>query len=142
MAVTLTLTDAQAEGIAEIIELAHRGREDFIQQAAYGDYTAEDTNAAQHRWEAAQSAAETLSAHTESRTPHPVIAAAEEWVKIAQRMSTENIWDHFTCIEAEATAKLAHATGREDIARMILELHAATDDPEDDHYRDRMEATS
>ena len=142
MTVTVTLTDAQAEAVAELIELAHRGREDFTYQAAHGDYTAEDITDAQRRWEAAQSAAAALTAQAEARAPHPVITAAEKWVKIARGMSTENIWEHFTCIEAEATATLASAAGRDDVAAMIRELHATTEDPDDDHYRQATAAAS
>lgn len=134
---TITLTDEQAAGIAELIELAERGRADFTHQAAHGDYTAEDITAAETRWKAAQATAAALK--NQQQRPgviHPVIAAVEDWLPVAAGMDTENIWDHFTCIEAEATAAIAAAAGRADIAALILDLHAAADAPGDTHYQD------
>lgn len=137
MAVTITLTEAQAAGIAELIELAERGREDFCHQAAHGDYSDTDTAAAETRWKSAKAAAEALTAAQAPDVAHPIIAAVENWITYAARMDTTNLWEHFTCTEAEATANIARAAGRNDIAGTILEIHSLTDDPGDDHYRPR-----
>lgn len=137
MAVTITLTDDQAAGIAELIDLAERGREDFTHQAAHGDYSPEDITAAEARWKAAQATAAALADQQRGGIIHPIIAAVEDWITCAAGMDTGNIWDHFTCAEAEATADIARAAGREDIAAMILRLHAeGDDDPEDLHHQD------
>lgn len=137
MAVTITLTEAQATGIAELIELAERGREDFCHQAAHGDYSDTDTAAAETRWKAAHATAEALTAQQAPGVEHPIIAAVESWITHAARMDTDNLWEHFTCSEAEATANIARAAGRHDIAGTILDIHSLTDDPYDDHYRAR-----
>lgn len=135
MALTITLTDRDAEGLAELIELAHRGREDFTHQASFGDYSAADQHAAAQRWEAAQRAAAALASQ-QTGQPHPVVTAAEDWADMAQHMDTDNLWEHFTCIEAEATARIAHAAGRKATAEMILDRHAEADtDPDDMHHR-------
>ena len=136
MAVTVTLTNDQAAGIAELISMAERGREDFTYQAAHGDYTAEDIAAADTRWKAAQATAEALTAQQRPGVIHPVIAAVEDWTTCAAGMDTDNIWNHFTCAEADATADIARAAGREDIAAMILRLHAEGDEPGDSHHQD------
>lgn len=43
---TITFTEDQAQGLAELIDLAERGREDFEYQASFGDYTEDDMQAA------------------------------------------------------------------------------------------------
>ena len=48
------------EGIDELLTLARRGREDFLHQASYGDYTAEDRAAADRRWLLAETVATLL----------------------------------------------------------------------------------
>lgn len=135
MTVTITLTDDQAAGIAALIELAERGREDFTHQAEHGDYSPEDLAVAQAQWKATEATAAALDAQQVSGTTHPIIAAVENWLPYAARMDTDNIWEHFTCTEVDATADIAHAAGREDIATMILELHAQGDETEDLHHQ-------
>lgn len=138
MAVTITLTDAEAAAIPELIDLAQRGREDFQHQAAHGDYTTEDLAHAETRHKAAQAAADALTAQCaptdQAVTGHPVIQAVEKWLPIADGMDTENIWDHFTCIEAEAVAAIARAANAPGIANLILSLHSDGDEEGDDHY--------
>lgn len=56
MAITLNLTERQTAGMAELIALAQRGREDFETHATAGDYSAEDQTAAAARWKTAQDA--------------------------------------------------------------------------------------
>lgn len=136
MGVTITLTEAQAAGIAELIALAERGREDFTHQAEHGDYSPDDIAAADAQWEAAQATAAALATQQRPGVIHPVIAAVEEWITCAAGMDTDGIWCCFTCAEAETTAEIARAAGRGDIADMILKLHAeGDDDPDDAHYQ-------
>lgn len=44
-------------GVAELIALAARGRQDFLDQAEYGDYSQDDQDAATLRWVTAHNAA-------------------------------------------------------------------------------------
>lgn len=124
MAVTITLTETAAEGIAELIDLAQRGREDFTHQAAYGDYTAEA------RWHTAQ---QTIAALADADTA--LSQALARWADTAAASSPgPGPWDHHTCQEAEAAAELAHQAGRDDAAAAILRIHAEGDDHGDaDH---------
>lgn len=66
MSATIVLTDDQAAGIGELIALAERGREDFLYQAGFGDYTEEENAEATERWEAAQAAAHALHQQIET----------------------------------------------------------------------------
>lgn len=133
MAITITLTDDQAEGLTELIELAQRGREDFQTQAHYGDYTPVDQRAADDRWALAESTAGALKVQR-AGAPHPVVTAVEEWSTVAITIDTDNVWEHFTCIEIEAIAKVARAACRPDVAAQMIELHAICDDADDLHH--------
>lgn len=134
MAITLNLTQRQAAGLAELISLAQRGREDFEAQAETGDYSSADQDAAAARWRLAQEAIAGVNAQ-QCQGPQIALEALEEWADVARGMFDCEAWGSFTCIEAEATAELARVIGRDKIAEMIIECHArGDDDPEDDHY--------
>ncbi|ROQ30263.1 hypothetical protein EDF46_3576 [Frondihabitans sp. PhB188] len=49
--------------VAELVDLAQRGHEDFEHQAGYGDYTAADGDAAHARWYAVQQLTAELTRH-------------------------------------------------------------------------------
>lgn len=135
MAITLNLTERQLEGLAELIVLAKRGREDFEHQAKSGDYSETDKREDAKRWDCAQA---TIKAVEAQRCCGPLAAleAVEEWVEKAVGMYDCEAWGSFTCSEAEAFAELARSIGRDEVASMIIESHAeGDDDPEDDHYR-------
>jgi hypothetical protein len=51
------------EAVAELVDLAQRGHEDFEHQAAYGDYSAEDVDAARGRWYRVQQLTAELTRH-------------------------------------------------------------------------------
>jgi hypothetical protein len=51
------------EAVAELVDLATRGHEDFEHQAGYGDYSADDLDAARGRWYRAQQLAAELARH-------------------------------------------------------------------------------
>jgi len=51
------------DAMAELVDLAQRGREDFEHQAAYGDYTAADVDAARARWHGVQQLTAELTRH-------------------------------------------------------------------------------
>lgn len=67
-------------GITELLSLAERGREDFLQQASHGDYTDEDQAAAATRWAGAQRAANAIQSRQSeaSRTAENDTSAYEE----------------------------------------------------------------
>lgn len=135
MAITLNLTERQAQGLAELIELAQRGREDFEHQAKTGDYSEIDKHEAAKRWDYAR---DTIKAVETQQCCGPLLAleALEAWVEVARGMYDCDSWMGFTCIEAEATAELARVIGREEVANMIIEAHTeGDDDPEDAHYK-------
>lgn len=60
MKVTVTLSTEDVAGLEELIDLAHRGRQDYLYQAEWGDYTDEDVRLARQRWKSAQKVAKTL----------------------------------------------------------------------------------
>jgi len=60
MKVTITLTPERIAGLWELIELAHRGWDDYQHQARYGDYTEAQTKQAAEHWERAKEVAEAL----------------------------------------------------------------------------------
>ncbi|MGP9587240.1 hypothetical protein ACT3TB_16445 [Micrococcaceae sp. AOP34-BR2-30] len=127
MTVTITLTDDQAAGITALIEMAERGRENSEAQNTRGNATGDNL--------AAQVTAAALADAQRPGVAHPIIEAVERWIVCAADMDTDNLWEHFTCNEAEATANIARAAGRADIADTILDLHSQSDDPGDMHYR-------
>lgn len=133
MAITITLTDHQAEGLDELLDLALRGREDFQYQAQRGDYSEADERAAEARWTLAESAAKALKTQ-HAGAPHPVVTAVEEWATVAVTIDTENVWEHFTCVEIEAIAQVSRAACRPDVAAQMIELHAVCDDEFDLHH--------
>ncbi|ARC58290.1 hypothetical protein AS850_14490 [Frondihabitans sp. 762G35] len=51
------------EAVAELVDLAQRGQEDFKHQAGYGDYTAADVDAARTRWHAVQQLTAEVTRH-------------------------------------------------------------------------------
>lgn len=63
---TISLTEEQARGLAELIDLAERGREDFEHQASFGDYAEDDMQAAEASWQRAQVTAEMLRSELEN----------------------------------------------------------------------------
>lgn len=63
---TISLTEEQARGLAELIDLAERGREDFEHQASFGDYAQDDMQAAEASWQRAQVTAEMLRSELEN----------------------------------------------------------------------------
>ena len=63
---TITFTEEQARGLAELIDLAERGREGFEYQASFGDYTEDDMQAAEVSWQRAQVTAEMLRSELEN----------------------------------------------------------------------------
>lgn len=133
MAITITLTDDQADGLTELIDLAQRGREDYQHQAQHGDYSTADQRGADARWALAESTAGALKAQG-AGAPHPVVTAVEEWSTVAITIDTDNVWEHFTCIEIEAIAQVARAACRPDVAAQMIELHAICDDADDLHH--------
>lgn len=133
MATTLNLTQRQAAGLAELIALAQRGREDFEAQAESGDYSSEDQEAAAARWELAQEAIAGVNAQ-QCQGPQIALEALEEWADLARGMWDCEVWVQLTCSEAEGFANLARSIGRDGIAKMILDLHATSDEEDDDHY--------
>jgi hypothetical protein len=56
-------TSQTRAAVAELVDLAQRGHEDFEHQAGYGDYTAADVDAARARWYAVQQFMAELSRH-------------------------------------------------------------------------------
>lgn len=62
---TITFTEDQAQGLAELIDLAELGREDFEYQASFGDYTEDDMQAARASWQRSQVTAEMLRSELE-----------------------------------------------------------------------------
>lgn len=66
---TITMTVEQVQGVKELIEMAERGREDFEEQARYGDYTCEDREAAAQRWHLAEAAAAALLSQVQQHRP-------------------------------------------------------------------------
>ena len=62
---TITFTEEQARGLAELIDLAERGREDFEYQASFGDYAQDDMQAAEESWQRSQVTAEMLRSELE-----------------------------------------------------------------------------
>lgn len=63
---TITFTEEQARGLAELIDLAERGREDFEYQASFGDYTEDDMQTAEVSWQRSQVTAEMLRSELEN----------------------------------------------------------------------------
>ena len=51
------------DAVAELVDLAQRGHEDFEHQAGYGDYTAADVNEARARWYRVQQLTAELTRH-------------------------------------------------------------------------------
>ncbi|AMM22791.1 hypothetical protein AX769_21890 (plasmid) [Frondihabitans sp. PAMC 28766] len=49
--------------VAELVDLAQRGHEDFEHQAGYGDYSPTDVDAARARWYAVQQLTAALTRH-------------------------------------------------------------------------------
>lgn len=60
MSIEFSLTKRQAAGLQELIELATRGRDDFLYQAEFADYSRADIAAADLLWQNAATTAQSL----------------------------------------------------------------------------------
>lgn len=61
---------------------------------------------------------------SELRTePTPLETAVREMLIQLAAVDTDNVWEHFTCLEIEAIANVARVAGRRDVADQMIELH-------------------
>ena len=135
MALNVLLSGRQAAGLAEVFVLAERGRGDFLRQAGCGDAGAQERAAAQRRWDAASQAMRAIGAQLACQPAQGALEALEWWAQVMGGLDTPGTWETFTCQELEATADLARAAGRGDVAGMMIHLHALGDyDQEDQHH--------
>ena len=63
-------------------------------------------------------------------------AEVEHMGNVLAYADTDNIWEHFACLEVDSIADVLRAVGRWDTAAMIIDLHAADDDEYDRHHPD------
>lgn len=137
MAITIHLTDDQVVGIQELVFMAQRGREDYLNTLrTEQDYTEADQTANETRWNAAQSVIRAIS-YQAAPGQVPVIDILATFLGLARDWTFGTMWESAQCTEAEAAAELYRALGQYDAAEDLLTAHAYADVDEDDqhHYR-------
>lgn len=137
MAITIHLADEQAEGLTELIYMAQRGREDYLNTLrTEQDYTEADQYANEARWNVAQSVIRAIS-HQATPGQMPLVDSLATFLGLARDWNFGTMWESAQCVEAEAAAELYRALGQYDAAEDLLTAHAHGDDDEDDqhHYR-------
>ena len=129
MALDVLLSEQQAAGLVEVFALLERG-----QQLGRGG----GESALPGHWEGAREAVRIIGAQLACQPAQGTLCASEvleRWAQVMGKLDTPGTWETFTCQELEATADLARAAGREDVAGMMIHLHALGDyDQEDQHH--------
>lgn len=134
MTTTIILSDAQAEGLADLLDLAECGQADCHHHADFLGIDLADVTANARRWTAVDVTAEALRTQRSSArgAQHPLFAAAERWADAAAGIGSDGSWTTFNCVEIELLGDVFRAIGRHQLARDVIEHHRADDDEGDD----------
>lgn len=132
MAITLRLTDEQAEDLKALIMVASRGYEKNV---GISDKASEELPDIHQQRVKAERVAQAIEAQLEHGGEDPVMEVVEQFTKEAVGWVEDEIWGKAQCSEAELASELYRLLGMPSVAEAIIVEHSGSDcDEEDQHH--------